>query len=80
MTNDFIKQQQAEDLLRSLGYVPILWHIDDVRQCAQESDLGQFTDAECLEILDTARKYHDAEWGISWEVLRFHTEDYAASR
>ena len=74
------QQAEAEKILRSLGYVPILWHIDDVRKVAQEDELGTFTDDECLEVLDGVCDNHDADVGVDWIALGEYAAAFASQR
>ena len=63
-------QYFAEWLLRRIGYVPILWHIDDVREIAEQDDVGFVpTEEECFQVLDNATDHHNAEHGIGWDDL-----------
>ena len=74
------KLREAEKLLRSVGFVPILWHIDDVRKVATENDLGELTDEECLEILDGVIDNHDADTGIDWSALGQYASCYVSQK
>lgn len=51
--------------------VTFSWHIEDVKQQAAEDDVT-ITDEQCYEVLNRLVKYHDANVGINWEVIRFH--------
>jgi hypothetical protein len=53
--------------------IAILWGIDDVRQQAEEDDV-ELTDKQCREVLRLAKKYHDANVGVNWEVLSSYIE------
>ncbi len=65
-----IIQRMAEWLLRRIGYVPILWHVDDVAACAVDYDIGFVpTRKECFEVLDNARENHNSEYGMNWDVI-----------
>lgn len=77
---DIVKLEKAEKTLRSLGYVHVLWHIDDVRTCAEENNIGDLTDAECLEIPDNILRNHDASIGVNWVTLACYAEKYVANR
>jgi len=60
----------AKAILRQAGYVPFLWHIDDVRCLIEDREIGlTLTDAECLEVLDNAHDNHNAEIGMNWDVI-----------
>lgn len=51
--------------------IEISWHIDDIL----ELDKG-LSKNEAREILQMAKKYHDATIGINWDVLRCHIDYY----
>lgn len=70
MTTDTILRTVAEALLRQAGYVPFLWHIDDVRRVIEDREISvAFTDAECLQVLENALENHDASIGMSWDAI-----------
>lgn len=65
-----INQRLAEWLLRRIGFVPILWHVNDVRDTADRYELGFVpTEEECFQVLDHANENHNAEYGIGWDDL-----------
>ena len=33
------------------------------------------TTDQCIEVLDMAKKYHDANYGISWDTLSCYIDD-----
>lgn len=77
MTDDHITQLVAiaKTILRQTGYVPFLWHIDDVRGLIEDREIKiTLTDAECLEILDNAYENHNAEFGMNWDVIEAELE------
>ena len=60
----------AEALLAQAGYVPFLWHIDDVRSVIEDWEIDiTLTDAECLEVLENALENHDADIGMNWDAI-----------
>ena len=69
----------TRQILRKCGFVALLWHIDDVR-VAQErlDDTTSLSDEECLAILDSIERDHDADHGVSWETLADALEDHLA--
>lgn len=72
MTDEETSQSVAttEAILRRVGYVPFLWHIDDVRTLIEDREIDlTLTDAECLEVLDNAHENHNAEIGMNWDVI-----------
>jgi hypothetical protein len=52
----------------SPDWIASWWHIDDVRECADDD--AQPSDDCCREVLRLAQRYHDAEQGINWDILR----------
>ena len=51
---------------KELGkYIEIRWCVDDVHSLGYD-----LTDEQAIEVLLNAKKYHDADVGINWEVLR----------
>jgi|TARA_E500000318_G_C3435061_1_gene162685 hypothetical protein len=50
-------------------YIEIRWHIDDVRAVAQDEFDMELSDGDCLEILESVKKSHDASLGINWTVI-----------
>lgn len=44
--------------------ITITWSIEDVK-----SIVGDFTDDQCREVLRLAKRNHDANIGINWDVL-----------
>lgn len=55
--------------------VAILWGIEDVQSVRPD-----LTDEEALDVLQTARRKHDANEGINWDVLRIHASYAYAER
>ena len=55
--------------------IAIVWHIDDVLQV--RPDLSR---EQSFEVLKQAKRYHDANVGINWEVLATHAEMLYAER
>ena len=43
------------------------WHIEDVKEIARD-----LTDEQCRKVLELAEYNHDADVGISWDVLRVY--------
>lgn len=71
----------AEALYRQAGYVPFLWHIDDVREVNQDRETPlALTDAECLAILINARDNVSADTGMSLGIVEIELEFLAENR
>ncbi len=50
--------------------IEISWHIDDVKEVRPN-----LTDAQAREVLEQAKRRHDASIGISWDILAIHADD-----
>lgn len=48
-----------------------VWCEDDVKEVSPSPDV------DAKEVFALVNKWHDAEVGINWEVLKFHTETLA---
>lgn len=49
--------------------IAVVWGVDDVQEVRPD-----LTDEQAWEVLTAARRYHDAEIGISWDVLACHAD------
>ena len=50
--------------------ISISWTIEDIRS------LGfNCTDEQGSKVLSDVERYHDAEIGINWDVIRYHAEE-----
>ena len=52
-------------------HISILWNVEDVERQAEVNGL-KLTKAECREVLDACLNQHDANIGISWDILDHH--------
>ncbi len=50
--------------------ISIIWHIDDVRMAFD----NPITDDQCRQVLRRVDKWHDANIGVTWDVLRSYAE------
>lgn len=50
--------------------IEISWHIDDVKEVRPN-----LTDAQARQVLEQAKRRHDASIGISWDALAIHADD-----
>ena len=56
--------------------IAIVWSIEDVKDqleilnedMPEKVDL-ELTDDDCMEVLDRVKRYHDANYGVTWENL-----------
>ncbi len=56
-------------LLAGRRQIAAIWGVEDVQ--ANRPDL---TENQCWEVLQQAKDQHDADNGISWDVLEWHAE------
>lgn len=62
----------AEDCARLTdpNWMADWWHIDDIKeQYLGDGEYRELTDEEAQLVLKLAKKNHDSEVGINWEVL-----------
>ncbi len=52
-------------------HIVILWNIEDVKTQAETMKIKLNKD-ECREVLDQVLDGHDANIGISWDILEHH--------
>lgn len=67
---------KAEDIVRltSPDWIAAWWSIDDVKEVyLGDEEYDQLTDDEAREVLRRAKKYHDCDIGLNWDVFN----DYA---
>ena len=50
--------------------ISITWHIDDVAELRPD-----LTPDQCREVLAQTLRRHDADLGISWDILKIHADD-----
>jgi len=60
-------------------HISILWNVDDVKEQAKNKNI-KLNKEECREVLDACLKYHDANIGISWDILDDHIFDLFGDR
>jgi hypothetical protein len=68
--------------------VCIIWNVDDVIQANasladDEENLTtdeEITLEECQEVLRLVERYHDAEYGVTWDTLKYHIENVKGRR
>lgn len=77
-----IEKEQVELVLSNYwaNKIAIIWCIDDVhgiqKDCDKETGKSSLTDEQALEILSLALDGHDCSHGISWESLRYWSQEY----
>ena len=71
MQNDLenISIEHIREILASRGWVASLWHTDDVKNVRPD-----LTDEQSMQVLERCIDKHDAEIGISWDVIRCHAD------
>ena len=50
--------------------ITISWGVEDVLSLDDT-----LTTDQCIEVLDMAKRYHDANYGISWDTLSSYIND-----
>ena len=55
-------------------HISVLWNIEDVQTQAEIMKIKLNKD-ECREVLDACLNQHDANIGISWDILEHHIWD-----
>ena len=55
-------------------HISILWNVEDVKSQASIRNI-KLTKAECREVLAACLHRHDANIGISWDILDHHIWD-----
>ena len=60
-------------------HISILWNVEDVQTQAKVSGL-KLTKAECREVLDECLNGHDANIGLSWDILDHHIYNLFSER
>jgi len=66
----------------------IIWNVDDVMQANasmadDEENLTtdeEITLEECHEVLRLTERYHDAEYGVTWDTLKYHIDNVKGNR
>jgi hypothetical protein len=74
---DYPEDLEAIDIharLAGLRQIASIWCIEDV-----QSVRPGLTDDQAWEVLQAARRNHDATIGINWDVLEFHAADLFGS-
>lgn len=63
-----------------LSKIAVVWCIDDVHSIQKDFDRGtqksSLSDEQALEILSLAFENHDSGNGITWESLRYWSQEY----
>jgi hypothetical protein len=69
---DLLSKELAEDVGKTIAHV---WTIDDVLMRARQNDIN-LSEQQAKEILARVDHGKDAEYGINWGTLDFHTNGY----
>lgn len=64
-----------EDKDLALYKISISWNVDDVLSLDDSLSMD-----ECIYVLDSAKKYHDASIGINWDTLQCHIDDLVEAK
>jgi len=74
---------KAEDILRltNTDWIASWWHIDDVKEIyLGDEEYDQLTDDEAREVLRRAKKYHNCDIGLNWDVFNDYTNHVYSER
>lgn len=72
-----------ESILRltSPDWISVWWSVDDVKEVyLGDEEYDQLTDDEAREVLRRAKKYHDCDIGLNWEVFSDYSDGVYAER
>ncbi|MFO0447607.1 MAG: hypothetical protein ACK52I_02765 [Pseudomonadota bacterium] len=72
-TNDLV--EFAKQILKKAGYIQVYWHKDDIRGQVYNDKLISLTDAQVDRIAEAIAHHHDAEIGVNWENILYHTKE-----
>ena len=64
-----------EDKDLALYKISVSWNVDDVLSLDNSLSFD-----ECIYVLDSAKKYHDASIGINWDTLQCHIDDLVEAK
>lgn len=70
-----MNDEQIRSYLDKTGRIAIFWGIDDVKSVRPE-----LTDDQCMEVLQQCDGKHDANIGITWDVIEFHASHLFPAR
>ena len=62
-----MNDEKIRSYLAKTGRIAIFWGVDDVKSVRPD-----LTDDQCMEVLEQCDDKHDANIGISWDVIEFH--------
>jgi hypothetical protein len=52
-------------MCQSLRQIEIIWSVEDVRVVRQD-----LSDDQCMRVLQRVQQNHDAQYGITWEIIQ----------
>ena len=65
----------VQDLAHAMDQIAIVWSPEDVEKVVEYEHLRTLSREECFSVLKKAEDSHDANIGISWDVLGMHAKD-----
>jgi len=77
-----LKDIDSEVLIQELtsrGYIRVLWHRMDIEQEADELNVVLSED-EIISIIEDIEHYHDANYGLNWDVIRDRIDNVVRNR
>lgn len=77
MISNILQFREEEKMRKSPEYLPdeihITWSIDDIKSRVFCNELSN---NDCREILDQLKRNHDANVGISWEIIDIYIHNF----
>lgn len=67
--DDWEHDLDVHELLAAQREIAVIWHVEDVQSVRPD-----LSDDEAWEVLQAAKKRHDAGIGINWDVLEHHAD------
>lgn len=72
--SDWEHLERLKEHIINGNVITIIWSVEDVLYLAEENNCI-LTRPQAQEVLASVERGHDAEFGISWETLRYHIDD-----
>ena len=68
-------EEYLDDIERG-DAIAVIWTVNDVMDLySYEHDEKEITLEQARDVLSNVKRRHDAEYGISWETIRFWLEE-----
>lgn len=63
-----MNSSELKQYMVQAGYIPILWHRDDIKSRAEDKGI-ELSNDQTDEVIKLIVKNHDCNIGINWEVI-----------